>query len=86
VNLQKKEIGMFFSRRTQNPKLLMVLGMSCLVVAIVTWKQPIVTGLLGPNWSDGLIGFLFGLSIALNLWSVRLTALQRRGQSGCTTA
>jgi hypothetical protein len=69
----------------KNPKTLMALGMSCLAVAIVSSKLPTLR-LLGPNWSDGLRGFLFGLSIGLNLWSVRLAARQRQNQNGCRAA
>jgi hypothetical protein len=76
---------MLLPNRMKNPKTLMALGMSCLVVAIVSSNLPTLR-LLGPNWSHGLRGFLFGLSIGLNLWSVRLAPRQRQNHNGCRAA
>ena len=76
---------MLLPNRMRNPKALMVIGMSCLVIAIVSSNMPTATW-LGPNWSHGLRGFLFGLSISLNLMSVRLSTRQRQDRNVCGTA
>jgi hypothetical protein len=72
--------------RMKNPKLLLVLGMSCLVVAIVSSNTPALTHVFGPGWREGVRGFLFGVSISLNLWSVLVASRQRQNQNGCRVA
>jgi hypothetical protein len=61
---------------------LMVIGMFCLVVAILWQNAPVFSRHFTPSWNHGLQGFLFGLSIALNLMSVRLAARQRQNRCG----
>jgi hypothetical protein len=70
----------------KNPKALMVMGMSCLVVAILWSNAPIFSRHLTPNWNHGLQGFFYGLSIGLNLYSVVLASRQRRNRNACGTA
>ena len=76
---------MFFRNRTASPKALLVIGMSCLVVAILWQNAPVISRHFSANWNDGLQGFLFGVAIAFNLMSVRLTARQRQGRPPCAT-
>jgi hypothetical protein len=76
---------MLFPSRKPNPIALRVIGMSCLVVAILWQNAPVFSRHLSANWSHGLQGFLFGISIALNLMSVRMAARQGQGQPPCTT-
>jgi hypothetical protein len=85
-NKNDKEIEMLLPNRMKNTKLLLVLGMSCLVVAIVSSNTPVLTHLFGPGWGEGVRGFLLGLSISLNLWSVLLASRQRQNQNGCRVA
>ena len=77
---------MFLRNRNVNPKALMVIGMSCLTVAILWQNAPVFSRHLSANWNHGLQGFFFGLAIALNLMSIRLQTRQRRGRPPCATA
>ena len=69
---------MILRNRLKNPQAMMSIGMLCLVLALC-WQRflPLTAG-LGPDLSDGARGVLFGVSIGMNLWSVRLAARQRR--------
>ncbi len=54
----------------KNPRMIMPLGMACLVLAI-TWpsfSHPVSR--IAQDWSDGFRGLLYGLSIGLNLMAV----------------
>ena len=75
---------MSFRNRMQNPKTVVFFGMLCLALALVWTRFPFLTGQSGLGLADALRGFLFGLSIGLNLWSVRLSS--RRRQSACRAA
>jgi len=67
-----------YKDRMNYPKWLMAVGMSCLAIAITTpWFFHPATQ-LARNASHALCGFLVGLSIVLNLQSVRLSGRQRR--------
>jgi hypothetical protein len=68
---------MLFAKRI-NAIALVPIGMLFLILALV-WPRllPVATA-LGPDWNDALRGFLFGLSIGLNLVAVFLLARQRR--------
>jgi hypothetical protein len=63
----------------------MPIGMLCLALAILWGNFPVFAGYLGSSWTHGLRGFLFGISIGLNLLSVRLIARQRQNQRPCGT-
>lgn len=66
----------------KNPKKLVSLGMMCLVIAVV-WPRFLHPAThFGQDWSDGVRGILFGISIGVNLWSVRLASRQRRCDRG----
>jgi hypothetical protein len=62
---------MILRNRMKDPSAVMSIGMLCLVLAIC-WQRflPLTAG-LGPE-------VLFGVSIGMNLWSLRLAARQRR--------
>lgn len=60
------------------PQAIMSIGMLCLILALVRPRFLHLATNLGPDWTDGLRGLLFGLSIGLNLVSVSLSARQRR--------
>jgi hypothetical protein len=77
---------MLLQNRRTNPKALMVIGMSCLVIGTLWSNAPIFSRHFTPNWNDALRGFFYGLSIALNLCSVRLAARQRKIQNSCRPA
>jgi hypothetical protein len=77
---------MFLSNRRKDPKALMVIGMSCLVIGTLWSNAPIFSRHFTPNWNDALKGFFYGLSIALNLCSVRLAVRQRKEQNSCRPA
>jgi hypothetical protein len=69
---------MISPNRPKDPKALMSIGMMFLVLALI-WPRFLHLGAnLGPDWIDGVRGMLFGVSIGMNLWSVRLAARQRR--------
>ncbi len=53
-------------------------GMLCLSVAIMFPIFVHPAGQVGRNWFEGLRGFLFGISIGLNLMAVVLKARARR--------
>ena len=77
---------MFSPAGKKNPKALMVMGMSCLVVAILWSNAPIFSRHLTLNWNHAFQGFFFGLSIALNICSVLLASRQRRNRNACGPA
>ena len=61
-----------------NPRMIMPLGMACLVLAI-TWpvfSHPVSR--MAEDWSDGWRGLLYGLSIGFNIMAVVHGARQRR--------
>jgi hypothetical protein len=75
---------MLLGNRILDPKKLLAIGMLCLVLAVLWGNFPGLLGSLGPGWSHFLRGLLFGISIGLNLMSLRLAARQR--QNRCTVA
>ena len=59
---------MIYPHRRKHTRTLMPIGMLCLVIALIC---PRYSPRLGrPDWSDGIRGLLFGLSIGLNLLAV----------------
>jgi len=69
---------MLSPKRMQDRRVLMPIGMLCLALAILWGNFPVFADRLGPNWTHALRGFLFGISIGLNLWSVMPGARQRQ--------
>lgn len=72
---------MSLRERLENPRLLMRLGMAFLVVALVA-QRIVHPPRFAEDVADAVRGLCLGLSIGLNLWSVRLTARRR----GCGNA
>jgi len=73
---------MIFSKRPNDPRVLMPLGMLCLALAFILPRFFHPTGNFGPDFMDGLQGGLLGMSIGLNLFSAVVAGRQRRcGQS-----
>jgi hypothetical protein len=68
---------MIFRNRIKNPRALMVVGMSSLVIATVFSAFAHAQTQIGKDWLEGLRGMFFGISIALNLGSVILSRRQR---------
>jgi UDP-N-acetylmuramyl pentapeptide phosphotransferase/UDP-N-acetylglucosamine-1-phosphate transferase len=64
--------------RLKNPKLSIPLSMMFLVTALVWPAHLHLAANLSPNWTDGLRGLLFGISIGIGLVSAILAARQRR--------
>jgi|RhiMetdeSRZDD1v2_1073273.scaffolds.fasta_scaffold2708590_2 hypothetical protein len=70
---------MILKHRVRDPKPIMMAGMSFLALSLL-WPRFIpVTGSLGPDWVDGLRGFLTGAAIGLNLWAAWLGGRRTRG-------
>ena len=62
----------------RNPRKMMPIGMLCLVLGII-WPiffHPVSK--MGQDWSDGLRGLLYGLSIGINIMAVIRTSTDRR--------
>lgn len=59
---------MIYPNRLKHTRTLMPIGMLCLVIALICPRY--IARLGRPDWSDGVCGLLFGLSIGLNLLSV----------------
>lgn len=69
---------MLLQHKSKNPRVIMTIGMLFLVLAL-TWPRFIhITGHMGEAQIDGWRGFLFGVSIGMNLWAVKLMSQQRR--------
>jgi hypothetical protein len=66
-----------FKKQIEDPKPVMRAGMLLLAIALVWPRFVPVTGNLGADAVDGIKGLLIGMSIALNLWSLRLGARLR---------
>jgi hypothetical protein len=71
---------MILRNRARDPRQMMMMGMSFLVLGLVWPRFLPVTGNLGPDAIDGARGVLIGLSIGLNLWAARLGGRLRRGR------
>ncbi len=69
---------MIFPNRLKQPQALMSIGMLFLVIALAWPRYIHLNGGLGPGWIDGVRGMLFGVSIGINLMSVRLAGRRRR--------
>jgi hypothetical protein len=63
----------------KNPKALIRIGMACLIVFFMWPRFLPYTANLSPDLIDEVRGFLLGLSVGFNLWAIRLTCSQRRG-------
>jgi hypothetical protein len=63
---------MIFGNREKNPQTMMKIGMASLAIGLVWPRFLPVTGSFGPDAVDGIRGILIGVSIALNLWVVRM--------------
>jgi hypothetical protein len=73
---------MIFQNRMKNPRTMVSLGMSFLVIGIV-WPWVIhPTTQVWRDAAEGIRGMLFGLSIAINFLSFRLARRQR----GCAAS
>lgn len=59
---------------------MMRVGMACLALALMWPRFLHLTFNFGPDLIDGVRGVLFGVSIGINLWAVKLTYRQRRGE------
>jgi hypothetical protein len=71
---------MSFQNRMKDPRILMPIGMMCLLFAILgpMLFQPATQ--FGQNMLHGVRGFLFGLSITFNLFAaLRIGRLRRSG-------
>jgi hypothetical protein len=67
---------MDLQQRLKNPKTMMRIGMAFLILASVSrWFLHPGAG-ISENWTDGITGFLYGVSIASLLVSVRRKAGQ----------
>ncbi len=64
--------------RMENPKPLIMVGMSCLALGGVWPKIAQLAPGLGPDWVDGLRGLLYGVAFGTLLWAARLGGLRRR--------
>jgi hypothetical protein len=62
------ESQMIYPNRLKHSRTLMPIGMLCLVIALI-WPR-YIPRVGHPDWSDGIRGVLFGLSIGLNLLAV----------------
>lgn len=67
---------MLFGRRLDRPKPLIMIGMAFLALAGV-WPRFVELG-LGPDWTDGVHGALYGMAFGALLWGARLGGLRRR--------
>ena len=64
--------------RHSSPRNILRIGMALLAVALIAQRFVHPPAGLGEDAADAIRGLLFGLSIGLNLWAVRLAC---RGQS-----
>ena len=72
---------MTFQIRVKEPKTMLVIGMSCLALAIL-WpyiNHPATN--FGRNLAEGIRGLLFGLSLSFNVMSALRGSRQRRWAS-----
>jgi hypothetical protein len=69
---------MIFRNRQKEPVTMIRIGMACLLISLIWPRFVHLTFNLGPDLIDGVRGLLFGISIGLNLWAVRLKCRQRR--------
>ena len=70
---------MILGRRIDNPKPLIMIGMTFLALAGVWPRFVHLTFGLGERSTDGVHGLLFGVAFATLLWGARLGGLRRRG-------
>jgi len=70
---------MILEKRRQNPKKILMAGMTFLALSALWPRFVPLTGNLGSDWIDGLHGFLTGAAIGLNLWAAWLGGRERRG-------
>jgi hypothetical protein len=69
---------MILEHRLINPSHVMRIGMIFLILAVVVPR--LVQSTLGVDLTDGVKGFLFGVSIATNLLAVVLYRRRREGR------
>ena len=63
----------------KNPKVMIRIGMACLLLFLMWPRFFPFTANLKPDLIDGIRGILFGISTGMNLWAARLGCRQRRG-------
>lgn len=68
---------MNFSDRRREPAVLLTIGMMCLAFALALPRFVHPTAQFGPDLMDGVRGFVFGVSIGMNLWSVILAKREK---------
>lgn len=61
----------------KNPRVTMFIGMTALAVALGFLKYVPASAHFDLATKDGVFGFLIGISIGMNLWTVRLRARER---------
>lgn len=64
--------------RLKDPKKCISIGMVCLAIAVSSLKFLHSTARFGPDFIDGIRGFLFGLAIGITLMGVILISNPRR--------
>jgi hypothetical protein len=69
---------MILPNRMKQPRALRLIGMLCLAVAMVWINFARGSTHFDRDWTHFLVGVLLGISVVMNLWSVRLAA-RRRG-------
>jgi len=70
---------MTFRNQMKEPNNLMRLGLVCLVLGILSQRFVHPSSHLSAAFIDGMTGFLFGVSIACLLMSIRLKGRRRTG-------
>ena len=69
---------MIFRKRLNDPKHMMLIGVSCLALANIWPRFLHLTFNFGPDFIDAIRGLLYGLGIGLTLLSARLNSRKRR--------
>jgi hypothetical protein len=69
---------MLLPDKWKNPRVATSIGMFLLALALIAQRFVPLTAVIEEDWADGVHGLLFGLSIGVMLWSVRLLAQQKR--------
>jgi hypothetical protein len=72
---------MLFRNQLRNSRVLMPIGMLCLVMAIVWPRFFHAATRLGQDWGDGLHGLLYGLAIGINVVALVLAGRERRREA-----
>ncbi len=77
---------MTFRNRSKKPAGLIPVAMMFLVIGILWPNFFHPTTQLGKNWSEGLRGLMFGLSVGINVMAVVRAGRQRRCGGAATAA